>query len=169
MRAALPHPRQLMHKTSVLTAAILAFLGSIAFAQTSRIVPHSEKIDHPIDEVYGTLKHYFSDESLSQFRLTSENKSAWTLTATRSVKDGANWRNWAACETSPQQMIYQFSEGAATVTVQLEKYGKNATLATINADFQGTYNLGSQETTIACTSKGALEPEILAVAGGSSK
>jgi hypothetical protein len=39
----------------------------------------------------------------------------------------------------------------------------------VSADFQGTYGLGGQETTIACVSKGSLEQDLIAVAGGPAK
>jgi hypothetical protein len=66
-------------------------------------------------------------------------------------------------------MIYQFSDGTVTVTVHLEKAAKEATYATINADFQATYTLANQQTTVACTSKGALEQALLEIAGAPAK
>src|SRR5215472_10794794 len=92
-------------------------------ADTPRIIPRSGQIAHPIDQVFGMYKHYFSDSSLSQFRITSTDQKAETLIAVRSGIDAATWANWAFCQAPPQQMIYQFSDGSVTVTVHLEKTG----------------------------------------------
>jgi hypothetical protein len=137
--------------------------------ETPRIISRSERVEHPVDQVFGTLKHYFNDSSLSGFRLTSADDKSWTLTATRSGIDGENWNTWAFCKTSAQQMIYQFEDGTVTVTVQLQKAGNQSAFVTVSADFQGNYGLGSQEATIDCVSKGSLEQDLVAVAGGPSK
>jgi hypothetical protein len=83
--------------------------------------------------------------------------------------DGENWSRWAFCKTSAQQMIYQFEGGTVTVTVQLQKAGNQSAFVTVSADLQGNYGMGSQEATIDCVSKGSLERDLIAVAGGPSK
>ncbi len=158
-----------MLKSIVLLASI-ALVVQPAFAiETPRIIPRSERVGHPIDQVFGTLKHYFNDSSLSGFVLRSADQKSWTLVATRSDIDGANWNNWAFCKASAEQMIYRFEDGTATVTVQLQKAGAQATFMSVSADFQGTYTLGSQEARIDCTSTGNMERDLIAVAGGSPK
>jgi hypothetical protein len=137
--------------------------------ETPRIISRSERVEHPVDQVFGTLKHYFNDSSLSGFRLTSADDKSWTLIATRSGIDGENWTTWAFCKTSAQQMIYQFEDGTVTVRVQLQKAGNQSAFVTVSADFQGNYGLGSQQATIDCVSKGSLEQDLIAVAGGPSK
>jgi len=145
-------------------------LSSAALAiDTPRVISRSDKVDKPIDQVFGTLKQYLKDSSLSGFSLTSEDKKTWTLVAIRSDIDGANWEKWAFCKTSPEQMIYRFEGGKVSVIVELQKAGNDATFTTVSADFHGDYGLGSQETTIDCVSKGVLETDLIAVAGGSPK
>ncbi|MGO9451517.1 MAG: hypothetical protein ACLQDV_10815 [Candidatus Binataceae bacterium] len=163
-----PGPPMRKPIVTLIAAILLAPVVAIAI-ETPRIIPRSARIDRPVDQAYGTLKQYFSDASLSGFRLTSSNEKERTLVATRSGIDGANWNNWAFCKAPPEQMIYQFEEGTVAVTVKLEKSGNQATFATVSADFQGTYGLGSNESTIACTSSGKLEQDIIAVAGGPAK
>jgi len=159
-----------MRKLIAILTATIVFAPLWATAiETPRIIPRSARIERPIEQAYGTLKQYFADSSLSGFRLTSTNEKAWTLVATRSGIDGANWNHWAFCKASPEQMIYQFKQGTAAVTVELQKSGTQATFATVSVDFQGTYGLGSDEATIACTSKGNAEQDVIAVAGGPAK
>ena len=159
-----------MRNRSIVISILLAILVSPVLAlETPRIIPRSERVEHPIDQVFGTLKHYFNDSSLSGFRLTSADDKSWTLIATRSGIDGENWKRWAFCKTSAQQMIYQFEDGTVTVTVQLQKAGNESAFVSVSADFQGNYGLRGQETTIDCVSNGSLEQDLITVAGGPSK
>jgi hypothetical protein len=159
-----------MRNRSIVISLLLLMTAFPAFGiETPRIISRSERVEHPVDQVFGTLKHYFNDSSLSGFRLTSADDKSWTLIATRSGIDGENWNRWAFCKTSAQQMIYQFEDGTVTVTVQLQKAGNQSAFVTVSADFQGNYGLGSQEATIDCVSKGSLEQDLVAVAGGPSK
>jgi hypothetical protein len=159
-----------MRNRSIVISLLMVMIALPAVAiETPRIVSRSERVEHPVDQVFGTLKHYFNDSSLSGFRLTSADDKSWTLIATRSGIDGENWNTWAFCKTSAQQMIYQFEDGTVTVTVQLQKAGNQSAFLTVSADFQGNYGLGSQQATIDCVSKGSLEQDLIAVAGGLSK
>ena len=159
-----------MRNRSIVLSVLLVVIASPGLAiETPRIISRSERVEHPIDQVFGTLKHYFNDSSLSGFRLTSADDKAWTLIATRSGIDGENWTQWAFCKTSAQQMIYQFEDGTVTVTVQLQKAGNQSAFVTVSADFQGNYGLGGQQATIDCVSKGSLEQDLIAVAGGPAK
>ncbi len=153
-----------------LAPVFLALLVSIALAiETPRIIPRSERVERPIDQVFGTLKQYFNDSSLSGFAPKSADQKTWTLVATRSGIDSATMNNWAFCKASGQQMLYRFQDGTVTVTVQLQKASTNATFVTVSADFQASYSLGSQEAKIDCTSSGNMEQDLIAIAGGSSK
>lgn len=159
-----------MRNRSIVISLLMVMIAFPALAlETPRIISRSERVEHPVDQVFGTLKHYFDDSSLSGFRLTSADDKSWTLIATRSGIDGENWNTWAFCKTSAQQMIYQFEDGTVTVTVQLQKAGNQSAFLTVSADFQGNYGLGSQQATIDCVSKGSLEQDLIAVAGGPSK
>jgi hypothetical protein len=159
-----------MRNRSIVISLLMVMIAFPALAiETPRIISRSERVEHPVDQVFGTLKHYFNDSSLSGFRLTSADDKSWTLIATRSGIDGENWTTWAFCKTSAQQMIYQFEDGTVTVRVQLQKAGNQSAFVTVSADFQGNYGLGSQQATIDCVSKGSLEQDLIAVAGGPSK
>ena len=159
-----------MRTPLIVTSILLAIIASPALAiETPRIISRSQRVEHPVDQVFGTLKHYFNDSSLSGFQLTSADDKSWTLIAKRSGIDGENWKRWAFCKTSAEQMIYQFEDGTVTVTAQLQKAGNQAAFVTVSADFQGNYGMGSQEATIDCVSKGSLEQDLIAVAGGPAK
>jgi hypothetical protein len=159
-----------MRNRSIVISLLMVMIAFPALAiETPRIISRSERVEHPVDQVFGTLKHYFNDSSLSGFRLTSADDKSWTLIATRSGIDGENWTTWAFCKTSAQQMIYQFEDGTVTVRVQLQKAGNQSAFVTVSADFQGNYGLGSQQATIDCVSKGSLEQDLIAVAGRPSK
>ena len=159
-----------MRNPSILILILLAVIVPSALAiETPRIISRSDHVEHPIDQVFGTLKHYLNDSSLSGFRLTSADDKSETLIATRSGIDGENWNRWAFCKTSAEQMLYQFEDGTVSVTVQLQKAGNQSAFVTVSADFQGNYGMGSREATIDCVSKGSLEQDLIAVAGGPSK
>ena len=154
-----------LRAASIITP-LLFFILTPAFAiETPRIVPRMQEIPKPVDEVFETLKKYFTDSSLSTFRLVSADRATHTIVARESGIGEESWRKWAFCETGAVQMIYQFEDGAVTVTVKLDKSPRHSTFATVSADFQGTYGLGDNENKVACTSKFVLEDNLLAVAG----
>jgi|SRR5215471_66637 len=144
----------------------LVTIAGVALAlDLPRLIPRSAQIKRPVDEVYMTLRQYFTDASASGFNLVSSDKQTRTLVARRSEIDDANWTRWAFCKVSAEQMIYKLSDASVTVNVHLEKAGKSDTFASVTADFQGTYVLGSNEQKVDCNSSGALEKSILATAG----
>jgi hypothetical protein len=160
----------LKRSSALLSAAILLWATSALAVEQPRIVARSERINRPIEQVFGTLKEYFADSSLSMFKLVRVNNLTWTLVATRSDIDDETWTNWAFCKAPPIAMIYKLQQGDVTVTVKLERSGNDATFATVTADFKATYALGANEQDIDCISKGAVEQEILTVAkGGAAK
>lgn len=138
-----------------------------AFAiETPRIIPRMREVQKPVDEVFDTVRKYFTDSQLSRFQLVSADKATHTLVARQSGIDDQSWSDWAFCQAGPVQMIYKLQDGTVTVTVKLEKATRHSTFATVSADFQGTYALGANQNKVACTSKFALEDNLLAVAGG---
>ncbi len=150
-------------------AAVTLASAALADVQQPRIVPRAAHIDKPAEEVFSALKRYFSDPSLSMFRLVNADPQKLTLIATRDSIDDANWTKWAACQAQPLEMLYKLEDGTVKVTVQLERSGNTKTFASVTADFQGKYGLGSAETTIDCISLGGLEQDILTVAGADTK
>jgi hypothetical protein len=156
-----------MKHLSVLKIAVLLLaMTAPAFAvEMARIVPRSQQIARPADQVYASLKKYFTDSSLSNFKLLSEDPKTRTLTAELSGIDSATWTRWAFCKTGPVEMIYKYDDGSAKVTVHVERTDKKTSFVTVTADFQGKYSLGDSHKDIACSSKGGLEETILSVAG----
>ena len=151
--------------TSIITP-LLVFMLTPAFAiEAPRIVPRMQEVQKPADEVFETVRKYFTDSRLSRFQLVSEDKRKRTLIAKQSGIDGESWSKWAYCQTGPVQMLYKLEDGTVTVTVKLDKSSRHSTFATVSADFQGTYGLGANQNKVACTSKFVLEDGILAVAG----
>ena len=150
---------------SIITPLFFSILTPAFAIETPRIIPRMNEIQKPADEVFATVKKYFTDSSLSRFQLVSADKATHTLVAKQSGIDGESWTKWAFCETGPVQMIYKLEDGTVTVTVKLEKSTRHSTFVTVSADFQGTYALGANQNKVACTSKFVLEDNILAVAG----
>jgi hypothetical protein len=150
---------------SIITPLLFS-VATPAFAiETPRIVPRMQEIQMPVDEVYANLKKYFSDSATSHFQLISADERTHTLVARQSPIGEEVWHSWAFCQTGPVQMIYKYEDSTATVTVKLEKSPRHSTFASVSADFQGTYGLGSDQNKVDCTSKFVLEDQILAAAG----
>jgi hypothetical protein len=156
-----------MRTTSLtILAALTLTLSAPAFAaEQPRIIPRVQAVARPVSEVYATLKKYFTDSSLSNFQLVSDDPEKHTLIARQSGIPTNTWSDWAFCKTGPMQMIFAYQDGTVTVTVNLEKRSKNSTFAHVTADFQGSYGLGANQKTVACVSKGAVEDSILTAAG----
>ncbi|HVA79936.1 MAG TPA: hypothetical protein VNF29_03335 [Candidatus Binataceae bacterium] len=158
-----------MHRRAlaIIFAALLLFGAASALANDQpRIIPRQERIDRPIDQVYGALKNYFSDPALSLFHLQSADPTTHTLVATRSGIDNGHWSQWAFCPATGVHMLFQLQDGSVTVTVNLQKSGPDATFASVSADFQGDYALGANEQKLACSSKKTIEEDLLTVAAG---
>lgn len=153
-------------KVVVLSTLVVLSLITSAFAlEPPRIIPHSAQVKKPPAEVFRTLKTYFSDLGLSKFNLISADEKTGTIVAKQDGVDNARWKQWSACETDPMHVLYQFTDGTVTVTAKVERGGRDASFVTVSADFQGTYGLAQDETTIACRSLGVLEDSILTIAG----
>jgi len=154
-----------LRSASIVTSLLLFTLAPAFAIETPRIVPRVQEIKKPEREVFASLKHFFTDSTLSNFQLVSADEHTHTLVAKLTALDDMTWRNWAFCETGPVQMIYKLQDGTAIVTVKLDKATPHSTLASVSADLQGRYALGGNQNTVACKSKFALEDQILAAAG----
>jgi hypothetical protein len=149
----------------LLIVSILRPMNKASALEPPRIIPHSAPINQPVPEVFKTLKSYFSDRLESKFELVSADEKAATIIAKQTGIDSDRWRQWAACETDPMRMIYQLNDAVVTLTIKLDPSPHHTTFMTVSADFQGTYGLAQDQTTIACKSTGTLEDNILAFAG----
>jgi hypothetical protein len=154
-----------LRAASILTPLLLFMLATAFAIETPRIVPRVQEIPKPEREVFASIKHYFTDSSLSHFQLVSADEGTHSLVAKQTALDDLTWRTWAFCETGPVEMIYKLQDGTAIVTVKLDKATPHSTLASVSADFQGRYALGGNQNTVACKSKFVLEDNILAAAG----
>ncbi len=154
-------------RPSLLVTCVLVFSLAAAAAalEPPRIIPASGRAPQPPSQVFKTLKTYFSTPSLSKFQVTQASEAANVIVARESGVDTATWTQWAACQTDPMHMLYHFQDGTVTLKVRLDPSPGNATFVTVSADFQGTYALGQETTTLACRSTGTLEQDILRVAG----
>jgi hypothetical protein len=151
---------------SPLAALVTLFAIATASAvEVPRVIPHSAPVNKPAPEVFQALKSYFSDRLESKFILVSADEKTGTIVAKQTGIDSERWRNWAACNTDPMHMIYQLNDAIVTVTIKLDQSVHNTTFMTVSADFQGMYGLAQDQTTIECRSTGALEDNLLALAG----
>lgn len=157
--------KQACKHLSVSALFVFLLISPLGALEPPRVIPHSAQVQKPPPEVFRTLKTYFSDLGLSKFNLVSADEKTATIAARQEGIDFARWRQWAACETDPMHILYQFTDGTVTVTAKVERGGRDHSFVTVTADFQGTYGLAQDETTIACRSLGVLEDAILAVAG----
>ena len=154
-----------LRSASIITSLLLFTLAPAFAIETPRIVPRIQEIKKPEREVFASLKHFFTDSTLSNFQLVSADEHTHTLVAKMTALDDMTWRNWAYCETGPVQMIYKLQDGTVMLNVKLSKTTPHSTLATVSADFQGRYALGGNQNTVDCKSKFALEDQVLAAAG----
>ncbi len=155
---------------SIRRPSLLLILGAtllwpVASAAQPAIIPRIGRAHHPAPETFITLKNYFADRAVSGFTLVSADPKTGTLIAKRTGIDSDTWRQWAYCKMDPSHLIDTLSEATATVNVKVEASGNRNSYVTVNADLEGTYALGSSQTTQQCISKGAMEGNILAAAG----
>ena len=152
-----------MTRGSLVVAGLLLW-AAVASAQPA-VIPRMAQAPHDAAQTFATLKRYFSDPSLSLFTLQSADDRARTLVAKRSGIDLQSWGQWAYCSLDPSHLLDSLRDAAVTLNIKVEASGKSASYVTVAADFEGTYGIGSSESTSQCVSKGVLEQNILAVAG----
>jgi hypothetical protein len=151
-----------------ITLSLLLVVVTAAFAiDQPRIIPRSQEIQRPVDDVYAAMKKFFTDPT-SRFKLVSEDPRTHTLVAKETGIIDEDWTRWAYCETGPMQMISKLRDGTVLVTLKLEKSTPHSTFASAAADFEGIYGLGANESKVTCTSKFVLEDNILAAAGANT-
>ena len=150
---------------SIITPLFFSILAPAFAVEAPRIIPRMQEVQKPVDEVFATVRKYFTDPQLSRFQLVNADNATHTLVARQSGIDDESWGKWAFCQAGPVQMIYRLQDGTVTVTVKLEKATRHSTFVTVSADFQGTYGLGTNQNKMACASKFALKDNLLGVAG----
>lgn len=149
--------------------SLVLVLVTAAFAiEQPRIIPRSHEIPRPVEDVYASMRKYFTDASMSNFTLVSEDPRTHTLVAKETGIGDEDWSRWAYCQTGPVQMVYKLEDGTVLLTLKLEKSTPHSTFASAAADFEGTYGLGANQSKVACTSKFVLEDNILAAAGATA-
>jgi hypothetical protein len=141
--------------------------SAVASAQPA-VIPRSAQTPHDPAQTFATLKRYFSDPAMGMFELESAGERSHTLVAKRSGIDLQTWGQWAYCKLGPEHLLDSLVDGSVTVNVKVEAAGKTASFVTVRADFEGTYGIGSSETTTQCASNGVLEQNILTAAGAAT-
>lgn len=153
---------------SIVASFMFVVVTSALAIEQPRVIPRSQEIHMPVDEVFARMKKYFSDPALSHFRLVSADPRTHTLIAKTSAIDDEDWNRWAYCKTGPLQMISKLEDGSVVVTVKLEKSTSHTTFASVAAAFEGTYEIADKKSQVECDSKFVLEDNILAAAGPAS-
>jgi hypothetical protein len=156
-----------MKRLSFATSAgafAITLCAALAYAQPA-VIPRIGRASHDATATYRMLKRYFADPTLSQFRLISADAAKRTIVARRPGIDSATWTKWAYCKVSTTELIYSLANATATVRVKVDPAGPHSSEVRVTADLEGTYKLGSNQTSLHCISNGVLEQSILATAG----
>jgi hypothetical protein len=148
---------------SLVLGAVLLWFASAA-AQPA-VIPQSGQARRDASRTFEILKHYFSDPARNMFTLVSADPASHRIVAKRSGIDTQTWGEWSYCKLNPEHMIDTLEDGSVMVTVKIDPAGRDASYVEVTADFEGTYGLGSSETTTQCVSKDVLENNILQAAG----
>ncbi|GEM_PF-6189991 len=148
--------------------AVLVFvLVSIAWPQS---FGRSADIRRPFDRVRASMLNYFSPAGMHDFQIVSQSstKSRAEIVARRTVRDKLEWPELAYCKLPGMQMMYTLQQGNVTVRVKMDRESANRTYVSVIPQFEGVYQFAGNQTTLKCTSQGALEKDILSAAGASA-
>src|SRR5215469_15618150 len=109
--------------TGSIIACLVFLVVSAAFAiEQPRIIPRSQEIQRPVGDVYASMRKYFTDGSLSRFKLVSEDSKTHTLVAKETDITSEDWGRWAYCETGPVPLGSNESKIACTSKFVLEDH-----------------------------------------------
>jgi hypothetical protein len=147
---------------SLVLGAVL--LWSASAAAQPAVIPKSGQAPRDASRTFEILRNYFSNPA-HMFTLVSADPASHRAVAKRRGIDTQEWGEWSYCKLGPEHMIDTLEDGSVIVTVKIDPAGRGASYVTVSADFEGTYGLGSSETTTQCVSKGVLENNILEAAG----
>lgn len=154
-----------MRRCVLVVGVVTLLLWSAVASAQPAVIPRMAQTPHDAGQTFATLKRYFSDPSMGLFTLQSADERTHTLVAKRSGIDLQTWGQWAYCKLGPEHLLDSLRDGSVTVNVKVEGSGKSASYVTVATDFEGTYGIGSSESTTQCVSNGVLEQNILAAAG----
>ncbi|MBF6567326.1 MAG: hypothetical protein IVW54_00450 [Candidatus Binataceae bacterium] len=152
-------------RLSILFAIATITVTTSAFAQVAlpASVSVSATVNRPYHQVFGTLKNYFA--SPDAMTLVSADEKTGTIVAHRNSVETATWNRWAYCKVGAMGLLDNLQSSSADLTIKLTHAGAGSTLVTVTANYHAVYSFASQTDNVACTSTGALEREILTVAG----
>lgn len=150
-------------KGVALSLVLLLTVVATGNAQTmpARIIPRSAQISRPTAIVFGDIKNLLA----AKYTLVDSNEMTGRLVARRSAIAPGTWTQWAFCKVSPLDLLDKLQDSSVVLTVTIAPSGSGASYVTVSADFNATYAIGSQATSVACDSNGVLENEILDSAG----
>lgn len=150
-------------------AAGLALTGLLSLAARATAqpatIPRMGTAPHSPSRTYDLVRNYLSEPLGADMKIVSEDPHSHTIVAKRGDINTQTWGEWAYCKLGPSHLLDTLADGSVTVTVNVGPAANNSSFVKVAADFEGTYQLGSSETTTRCVSKGALEDEILRAAG----
>lgn len=149
----------------------MAFGGMLLWvlraAAQPAIIPRVASAPHSPSRTYILVRNYLSDPQGADMKIVSENPKTHAVVAKRGDINTQTWGEWAYCKLGPSHMLDSLANGSVTVTVNVESAANDSSFVRVVADFQGTYELGSSQTTTRCISNGVLEDDILRAAGAS--
>jgi hypothetical protein len=158
-----------MKRSAIGIAFATVLLSAASAAAQPAIIPRMANAPHDTSRTYDLVRRYLSNPQGGNMKIMSENKATHTIVAKRGGIDTQTWGEWAYCKVSTAHLLDTLKDGSATVTVKIEPVAKDSSLVKVSADFQGTYQLGSSESTTGCISNGILENDILQAVGASSQ
>jgi hypothetical protein len=143
---------------------------SSAAARDPKPFARVAEINRPIEQVFNSLRGYFSTDSTHDFELISADKAHWTIKARRTGIDDRTWGEWAYCKVAATGMLDSLEDTTVLVKVALERDGKSKTHVSLMPDFVATYSsLTGSKSTVPCQSMGKLETDILRAAGATAE
>ena len=146
----------------VLGGLLFRVLGAAAQPAT---IPRMAPAPHSPSRTYNLVRAYLSDPQGADMKIVSEDPKTHTIVGKRGDINTQTWGEWAYCKLGPSHMLDTLANGAVTVTVNVESAANDSSFVKVAADFEGTYELGSSQTTTRCVSNGVLEDDILRAAG----
>src|SRR5229473_1081554 len=126
----------------VTIAALLMFSGgaSSSWAKDPKPFPQTAEVNKPMEQVFASLREYFSGGDSKNFQLVKADQKTGTLVAKRTGIDQRTWGAWAYCKVSTMNLLDTLEDGTVTVKVKLESDAMKKTHVSVTPDFEGEYS-----------------------------
>jgi hypothetical protein len=158
---------KVLRRAALATGIAIGVLFAHRAAAQPASIPRVASAPHTPSRSYDLVRKYLSDPMGADMKIVSENSQTHTIVARRADINTQTWGEWAYCKLGPSHLLDTLANGSVTVTVNIEPAANDSSFVKVKADFEGTYRLGSSETTNKCVSNGVLEDDILRAAGAS--